>query len=353
MRISLFFSLLIIIGCSVEKKETEKVDNDEINLRFARKFTLTHSQVNTLEPWPGANKSISYPIGTPPKRVICTSTTHLPFLELLGVENTLVGFPGTQYISSENIRKLIEKGEILDVGGDGNLNIEMIVGLSPDIVFAFDMGNESTVLDKLEESGITVVYNSDYLEPTTLGRAEWIKFFGAFYQKEKIADSIFNAIEAKYQKLQQLVTREASKPKIVSGVVYGDTWFLPGGKNWSAQFFGDAGGNYFLSENQKTGWQELDFEYVFEEAQDADYWIGVASFQSLQELQNQDNRYTEFKAFKNRNVYNYSKNIGAEGGYDIFESGYARPDLVLSDMIKILHPELLPHYETYYFEQLP
>lgn len=353
MRILAPLILLLLIGCQTDQKNDHDTQSGQISIEYASKFHIANDQVKVLEPWPGATKEITYEIGEIPKKIICTSTTHLPFLELLGVANTLVGFPGTQYISSENIREMVESGFVMDVGGEGSLNIEMIIGLDPDLVFAFDMGNESTVLDKLEESGIPVVYNSDFLETSTLGRAEWIKFFGAFFNKQNEADSIFNAIESNYDSLLSLTENVKTRPEILSGVLYGDTWFLPGGKNWSAQFFNDAGGQYFLSENKKTGWLELGFEYVFEEAQDADFWIGVATFQSKKELADQDSRYGQFHAFKHNNVYNYSKRIGAKGGYDIFESGYARPDQVLADMIKIIHPELLPDYETYYFERLP
>ncbi len=353
MRIIFPVLVLLIFGCQTDQKSARKELPGSVQIDFAEKFTIEKNTVTILEPWPGATREISYEIGKTPQKVICTSTTHLPFLELLDVESTLVGFPGTQYISSEKIRKMVDEGSIIDVGGEGSLNIEMIIGLDPDLVFAFDMGNESTVLDKLEESGIKVVYNSDFLETTTLGRAEWIKFFGAFFNKQVAADSIFKVIETNYDSLLDLTHQVETRPEILSGVLYGDIWFLPGGKNWSAQFFNDAGGQYFLNENEKTGWLELSFEYVFDEASEAEYWIGVATFQTKEDLADQDSRYAEFNAFKNNQVYNYSKKIGAEGGYDIFESGYARPDRVLADMIKILHPELLPDYETYYFERLP
>ena len=35
------------------------------------------------------------------------------------------------------------------------------------------------------------------------------------------------------------------------------------------------------------------------------------------------------------------------------QSEITSSDRILADMIKILHPELLPEYETYYYEKLP
>ncbi|MFK7952935.1 MAG: ABC transporter substrate-binding protein, partial [Ekhidna sp.] len=226
------------------------------------------------------------------------------------------------------------------------------LSLDPDAVIAFDMGGESTTLYKIEESNIPVLYNSDFLEQTPLGRAEWIKFFGALLNKRREADSIFLAIEKEYLRLLEIGKNVTNRPTILDGVVYGDTWFLPGGRNWASTFFKDAGGEYLWESDTTSGWLELSFESVYEKANDAHFWIGTSTINTKKELLGQDIRYESFSPFSNDKVYNYNKRIGPNGGYDFFESGYSRPDLILSDLIKILHPELLPEYETYYFKQL-
>lgn len=320
--------------------------------QFAKLFTIHGNRVTVLEPWPGAQKPISWKLNDVPRRVVVTSTTHLPYLELLGVENTLVGFPSTKYISSPKIRQQVADGHITDLGPDGSMNLELLLSLQADVVFAFDMGSESATLDKLAESGITVVYNADFLESTPLGRAEWIRFFGAWFQKMPLADSIFSEIHGTYDSLRSLAATRSHQPSIVSGILYGDTWFMPGGQNGSAQLFADAGGRYLWGSDSTSGWLQISFESVFDRAALADYWIGTGTFQSLVELQQADSRYSAFSPFREKRVYNYHKRIGPNGGYDYFESGYARPDLVLADLIHILHPELLPGYETWYFSPL-
>lgn len=320
---------------------------------YANKFELHGDQVTVTEPWPGATRSIAYPLQEAPKRVVVTSTTHLPYLEMLGVEDRLVGFPSTQYISSPKIRKLVEEGEITNLGPDGNINLELLISLEPDAVFAFDMGSESASLDKIAESGIPVIYNADYLETSALGRAEWIKFFGAFFDQENRADSIFSVIANRYDSLKSLKKNAAARPTIFSGVLYGDVWFLPGGKNWAAEFYQDAGGHYLWANDSTSGWLEISFESVYDKAHHADFWIGTSTFNTRKELIGQDARYAEFRAYQDDQIYNYNKRISPSGGYDFFESGYARPDIVLADLIRMLHPELLPGYETYYFQKLP
>ena len=249
--------------------------------------------------------------------------------------------------------RMAEPGEFTKLAFmNGKINLDHLLATQPDLVIAFDLGGESSILDKIIEAGIPIVYNSDFLEETALGRAEWIKFFGYIFGELNLADSIFNGIVERYDRLKNLTQNVIERPSVFSGVVYGDTWFLPGGKNWSAQFIKDAGGTYIWGDNMSTGWLELSFETVLDRAREAEFWIGVASINTRAELMTQDSRYELFEAYQKQRIYNYNKRIGENGGFDFFESAYARPDLVLADLIWILHPELLPNHMTYYFQKI-
>lgn len=349
------FLLILISACTPSlEKNADTIITDEV--RYAKAFHFEKNDSTEYlvidEPWPNAIEKKRYKLGEVYNKVVCTSTSHLPYFEMLGMEEVVIGFPNLKYISSQTFIERAQQGLLTDLGPDGGMNMELLLSLDPDVVVAFDMGGESTTLDKIEESNIPVLYNSDFLEQTPLGRAEWIKFFGALLNKRQEADSIFRAIEEEYLRLQTLAEKANVKPTILSGVVYGDTWFLPGGNNWAATFFKNAGGEYLWEPDTTSGWLELSFEAVYETGNDADFWIGTSTINSRNELLGQDARYADFAPFGAGEVYNYSKKIGPNGGYDFFESGYSRPDLVLSDLIKILHPEMLPEYETYYFQKL-
>ena len=350
LKVYLIIVVLLVLGCS--SKKTSNGVTESSSVEYAEKFGLQGDSLVIYEPWPGANEPIYYHFDESPEKIIVTSTTHLPFLEMLDEEESLVGFPNTRYINSDIFRKKVANSLIRDVGNDGNLNLELIIDLDPDLLVAFDMGTESAALDKVEEAGITVLYNSDYLETSALGRAEWIKFFGYVFNKEEKADSVFKEIKIRYDSLKSLASQVDDPPTVFSGVMYGDTWFLPGGNNWSAQFFKDAGANYLWNDDPSSGWLEVSFETVFSKAANADFWVGTSTFTSLSGLKGQDSRYADFDAFRKENVYNYSKRRNPYGGFDYLESGYARPDLVLADMIHIFHPDLLPDYECYYFEPI-
>ena len=343
----------MLLGCEKNKPVDQFQENiSSQSMDYATKFNIQEDQLKVIEPWPGATSAIEYKFEKIPERVIVTSTTHLPYLELLGLEDKLVGFVGTNNIYSEKIKAKLKSGQIIEVGMHGKINLELLLASQPDLVIAFDLGGESSILDKITEAGIPIVYNSDFLEEKALGRAEWIKFFGYIFDEFNLADSIFNGMVERYNQLKNLTQNVKERPSVFSGVVYGDTWFLPGGKNWSAQFIKDAGGSYIWGGNISSGWLELSFETVLDRAREAQFWIGVASINTRAELMAQDSRYELFEAYQEQRIYNYNKRIGENGGFDFFESAYARPDIVLADLIRILHPELLPNHMTYYFQKI-
>jgi iron complex transport system substrate-binding protein len=290
-------------------------------------------------------------IETPIESIVCTSTTHIPHLDYLGVTDKLVGFPSTDYITSEATRKRIDAGLVKDLGIDKGMNIELLYTLKPSLVMAYTTTADLGQLKKVQELGIPVVINSEYLERDPLGRAEWIKFTSLFFSREKEADSVFNEIEKEYIATQKLAAAPDQKPSVLCGTVYGDAWFMPGGQNYAAKLLKDASNNYLWAADTTHGWLEVSFESVYSRAKDADVWI-VGSFDTYEQLKTADQRYSLFKPFETKQIYNYNARKGAKGGNDFLELGYMRPDLVLKDLVKIGHPHALPDYQLYFHAPL-
>ena len=232
------------------------------------------------------------------------------------------------------------------------MNIESLVGLQPDLVMGYSIAGDMSKLDKIKSFGIPVVINAEYLENHPLGRAEWIKYMALFLGKEKEADSIFNAIKNEYLHNQQIVEGITTKPTVISGILYGDAWYLPGGQNYGAKIYRDAGYHYLWSEDNSNGFLKLSFESVLSKGREADYWIGVGNFKSKEEMKNSEGRYTLFQPFQKSTIYTYDARVGATGGSEYLELGYSRPDIILKDLIKIAHPQLLPGYELYFHKKL-
>ena len=292
-------------------------------------------------------------VSLPVSKVVLTSTTHIPHLDYLGASDLLIGFPDLDLISSPMSRELIEAGKITDLGSGAQANIEKIIDLDPDWVMISTLGEDLKNLEILKSAEIPAFINGEYVEQHPLGRAEWIKFTGALLGKSKEANLKFSQIESDYSQAADLVKNIPNgRPKVMSGVMYKDIWYVPGADSWGARLLDVAGGDYLFKEQKGTGSVQLSYEYVLEVAQEAEFWLGAADFKTLEEMENADPRYAHFNAFQKGNVYTYTLKKGPTGGLEYFELGYLRPDLILQDLIKILYPEHLPGYSLYFYTKL-
>lgn len=292
-------------------------------------------------------------IETPINKIVVTSTTHIPMVELLNEEHTIVGFPFSRYVSSEKTRALIDNGSITEIGNQNDLNTEIVLELSPELVVGYAVSSTSETYNTIEKSGIPVIYNGDWLEETPLGKAEWIKFFGLLYNKEKDADSIFKSIEKNYLEAKLVALKSTTKPTVLSGAVMSkDNWNLPAGKSFMATFLKDANTNYLWKETTGKGSLALNFESVFDRAQNAELWLAPGYFSSKEQMLQSNSLYNKFSAFENNNIYSPTLKKGKTGGVIYYEMATTRPDLVLKDIVKIAHPELLKNYKLSYFDKI-
>ena len=303
-------------------------------------------QVNTT----GYDAVVQLPIDA----VVLTSTTQVPHLDALGQTDLLIGFPQTDLISSTTARARIAAGKVKELGAGPSANPELVLELQPDWIMISTLGEDLRYLDIFKQAGIPALINGEYVEQNPLGRAEWIKFTGVLLGKYSEALAQFEQIKKDYLEAEVLASSlaEKNKPKVLSGVMYQDIWYAPGGESWAAQLLEKAGGSYVFGKEGAAGSLQLNYEVVLDEATDASLWIGAADFASLEAMGKVEPRYQAFTAWKTGEVYTYTAKKGATGGLEYFELGYLRPDLILKDLIKILHPELLPGYEPYFYQKL-
>ena len=371
-----FYVLSFFLLISCKKNETTEVAKSPIaknSIEYASGLSIVkqegYSVVTVSNPWPNANKNFKYilkekdaivpdslqsytTIKVPLETVVVTSTTNIPYLEMLDVENKLVGFPHTDYISSEKTRILIDKGIVKNVGQNEKLNIEQLIDLAPDLIVTFGVDNNNPMLDNLKKSGLNVMIQADWMEQSPLGKAEWIKLYGALFGKEDKAKELFDKIVESYNQAKKLVAEKPATTTVLYGSMYEDVWYVAKGNSWVAQFMKDAQSNYLWADLKGTGSEGLSFEKVLDKAKTANVWIASGSFQTLAELEKANPHYSEFDAFKNKSIYTLESKFGATGGTIYYELSPSRPDLVLKDYIKIFHPDLLPSYEFTFASKL-
>lgn len=369
----IFLSFALVFSCDKKPENKPKTYGVTNEVKYAKGLSIRHYEGFTLldvhQPWPGAKRSYRYvlykdasmvpdtlsdeiQIQIPVKRVVVTSTTHVPSLEMLGLEQILIGFPGLDYISSPRIRQRIDAGHVVELGNTRDPNLEKIIELSPDLVVGFGVDDNNPGIQHMQNSGINVALNGDWNEHSPLGKAEWIKFFGAFSDQNQKAKRAFEQIEKSYLETAELAKKQPVKPTVMAGAIYQNTWFMPEGRSWGAKFITEAGGDYLWENSKGTGSLSLGFETVLLRAKNAEFWIGPAQFTSLDEMQNDNPHYSQFKAFQHQNVYTFASKKGAKGGVIYYELAPNRPDLVLKDLVRILHPHLVPDHELKFFEKL-
>ncbi|MBC7811575.1 MAG: ABC transporter substrate-binding protein, partial [Burkholderiales bacterium] len=364
-------------GCVTDYDPAVDYFPDKAEFEYATgvevEYFNNYKVVTVLQPWPGADTSYQYVLvqcGTPAPAaadfpdaqvidvpidsIITMSTTFLPPLDSLGVADTLMGVDETDFVSTASVRERIDSGEVVEVGGGAEVNVELTLDLEPDVVMTDSFGSpEYDEHPKLLEAGLTVVMNADWVEIEPLGWAEWVKFMALFYNREAQATALFDEVETHYNELVALAADVAERPTVMTGIQYDGIWYTSGGDSYFAQILEDAGADYLWADDSTMGSLSLDLESVLDRAADADYWVNANQFWfSLDDIAAEDERYTEFAPFQNQTIYANNARLNEFGGNDYYESGAAHPDLILADLISIFHPDLLPDHELVFYQQL-
>ena len=373
----LYYVLLIVCCLSCQQKNksnTDQLEYDEVDVNYAKGFSIHQfeefTKVIVHSAWQGAEKEFVYILSdhkdinlpkelsydafiqTPIQKLVATSTTHIPSLIRLNQLDKLVGFPNLDYISSDAARTLIEQNQIQEIGKNETINTEVLLSLQPDVIFSFSIEGQNKSLSQIQKSGIPVVYNGDWLESDALGKAEWIKFFGAFLGELELSIEAFEEVESNYKAVKEIAEKQTTQPSVISGAMHQDRWYLPFGNSWQAQFFEDAHADYIYKDTKGQGSAALAFETVLNKAKHAEFWVSPGPFKSYDQLLESNPHYTEFDAFQKKNIYTMALTTGETGGVLFYELGPNRPDLILKDLVKIFHPHVFENEKFTFFKPL-
>jgi iron complex transport system substrate-binding protein len=369
---------LLLNACSGRGSgsEYDTLNEKQKHSQRASRFTLeendSFTRLTIINPWQGATgadqvwhlvPSGSFPpenvdpseiIYVPVKNVVCMSSTHLAMISALGEEESIKGVSGAGFLYNPELIKRYEQGFIKDVGYEDNLNKELILDLSPDLIMAYSIGSESAAyMTKLKELGIKVMYNADYLESDPLGKAEWIKLFGALYCCRERADSLFREISDEYHRLKKYILENTdSKPNVLLGLPFRDTWYISPGNSYISKLISDAGGNYLWNETYSSVSMPMGIENVYIKALNADIWLNPGSASAKDEIIAVDPRLASLPCFTRGSIYNNTKRINGRGANDYWESGTLNPHVLLRDIAAIMHPGLIAKKDLVYYRKI-
>jgi iron complex transport system substrate-binding protein len=287
-------------------------------------------------------------IRTPLERTASYGSVQCSFFAEFDALSTLVGVCEPQYINIPFVRERVANGSIADLGAAANPNTERILSIEPEAIFASPLQDGS--YNQEIKLGIPFIECMDYMESSPLGRAEWIRFYGLFFDERERADSLFTQIVNDYNRLKTLCDQVKNRPAILVETIYNGIWYLPGGNSYMAHLFRDAEAKYLWEDDTNTGSIGLSFEAVLDKAEKADYWLikcNSPNDLTYKELAKNNLNYTFFEAYTNKHIYicNTRKVL-------YYEELPIHPDFILKDMVRIFHPELLPNYQLRYYEKM-
>ncbi len=369
-------ALLSLSGCRKSRLSTSDAVGDTIPLRYAQNLTMVRYSdgilVELKDPWhegrilhrywltedsnskPSAIlsplSSLHSPLSSirfPLQRSVVFNTAHASLIGMLNATDRIAGVADLKYMLLPDVQRRVQQGEIVDCGNSMSPDIEQIVSLHADAILLSPFEN-SGGYGRLEKLGIPIIECADYMETSPLGRAEWMRFYGLLFGCSQQADSLFSMVERAYCALRDSISTSAPL-KILTERLTGSTWYVPGGKSTMGRLIADAGATYAWADDDHSGSLALSFETVLSKSGNADVWLmNTSSPQpfTYESLAAEHHGYTQFKAFRNRNIY-FINTLQVP----YFEEVSFRPDLLLRDYITMLHPNP-QHPPLRYFQKM-
>lgn len=377
----LLLLLCLTLGCNVRQSSSSEEDSaseqgatDDVlmlsdPIRYAVGFQVTrhdgYTKVEVSDPWNDGKLLQRYllvprdkalpkemPKGTivrvPLRNIVVYTSVHSAVLDALGAADGIVGVCESRYIKVAAVKEGIRNGSVKDLGEATSPNVERMIEIGTEVVLAspFDHGSYGPV----EKLGIPIIECADYMETNPLGRAEWIKFIGLLTGQNARADSLFRVVESNYLRAKTLVENVAARPKLMTGMRFGSAWYVPAGESFMAHIYKDAGADYLFGYLPGSGGTPMSFETVLDKAIHADIWVmhyNREEDMTYDALRSDYSSYSRFDPFRNRQIY------GCNTNYSLYyEEVPIRPDYLLTELIAIFHPQLIPEHGFRYFAPL-
>lgn len=308
-------------------------------------YPRTHSAPRVASP------KASY-VAVPARSLACSSSPHIGAVAVLGLQDVLVATSDPDKVNDSITRQRIQEGKVRGIGRGMSKDVEGLIALRPEI-YLQDFYSATDKDEDVIASGVKIVYFNNWKEQDLLGRAEWLKVIALLYGRNAVADSAFRRMETDYKAACELAKGAQTVQPVMYGLDYKGVWYVPGEHSYIVKAFADARVSCDFIPGQIDS-RPSSFEYVFERNRHKKIWLCLMTgkLERLSDFLALNERYIHFDAAREGQVWVDRKRVGAQGGNDFWESAPYHPDLILKDIIKIAHPELLPDYETSYWTLL-
>ena len=324
-------------------------------------------------------------VRTPVERSAVFIAPHCQLMYELGCQQAIRGVCDLNYINIPDVRKRAAsagkasagnasaQNSIVDCGSSMAPDIERIIALKPEAILVSPFEN-SGGYGKLDKLHIPIIEAADYMESSPLGRAEWMKFYGMLFGKDKNisttaagkaseaavgkasgaaagkaseatllascelrADSLFAQIEKEYLDLKAEAGKLPKGLSILTERKTGNVWYVPGGQSTIGILLKDANARYIFSDDQHSGSLPMSPEQILAKGSQVDVWafkyFGGAPLSQVQLLQEYDG-YKALAAFNRGNIYQVDTST-----VPYFELTSFHPELLLREFIILAHGE--------------
>ncbi len=276
-------------------------------------------------------------VRVPLQRSVVFTSVHAALLQQLGASSQVAGVADLKYMKVPYVREGVARGTIEDCGDGMSPVIEKIIDAEADAILLSPFEN-SGGYGRLEDINIPLIECAEYMEQSPLARAEWIRFYGLLYDRQRQADSIFAIVDSNYGLLKKVATTSRINPTVLMDKQTGSVWYVPGGRSTIGRMLQDARCNYPYAADEHSGSLALPFESVLEKCGEADVWLfRYDSEQPMTRarLMTEQPGYQQLRPVKTGRLYGCNVMTSM-----FYEESPFRPDYLLQDFIQILHPDI-------------
>ena len=184
----------------------------------------------------------------------------------------------------------------------------------------------------------------DWKELDPLGKAEWIKLFGALYDKSDEANAYFETIKKNYLELKKKVKKAKHKETVITGGMFGDVWNATAGESFLAGIMKDAGMNYLYKNTKGTGSNQYSLAKIIVDEANCTRWLN-AEAKTMKELIQMNPKFTALHTVQIKQVYSYFNKTNY-----FWEYNSMHPDWVLEDFAMI--GGTIPMKKMHFYQKL-
>jgi iron complex transport system substrate-binding protein len=354
-RVVLFlFVMVLFAGCSpAPSTSVELFDEVVLKPRYAKGFEIRKkdSSLQVLLTSPGRAPRIVY-LPSKTTRVGCLSTTHLAMFQALGEMARVKAVGYAHLIGDSSLQADMRTHGIVNLTTGDAVDHEILLAVKPDLMLTYPFQSSGESL--YQKQGITVLPVAEYLEEHPLGRAEWIRLIGLLCGQQDKADSVFRAIETRYEAIRQKVTHHFSHDMVPTEVMFtsyeSGQWHAPPGNSAVAVLLSDAGFSYLFADRRAAGNIPLDREELIALGNRIHWWGAVVRTTDDPDFDLLHNEYPAFSgmaAFRSRTGF-----FCNSARSDYFGKALLEPDVLLADLAAVLYPDDFPDHRAVYFHRM-